>query len=208
MTAKSTKTIDQVVAQTINTVTAAAVAQGFIPEQQAADAWAISFDNIAHVPDLNTLSDDAFFAAEQTYGRYLYSKALLRDGDDKLNAEQRERLTDIVQRYEVYGHDMVENTYRASLVSAVLGGAALTSAAAIAAEAFVIGLTGSTLLGSVASIGLIFATAFAVFKFGDQMLSVLRWVADHLAAAVGTVCDWISAGWNMLTDLVSNALPK
>lgn len=203
MTAKNTKTVDQVVAATIDTVTAAAVAQGFIPEQQAADAWSLSFDNIAHIPVTTDMDDVDYLNTVAELPRYLGCKVTLRDTPDLTDTE-RASLEDTVRRYETCGESLVENAYRASIAGAIIGGAALTSAASIAAEAFVVGLTGSTLLGSVAGIGLIFATAFAVFKFGDELLDVLRWISDRIAAAVGTVWEWVSAGWDALMTIVSN----
>lgn len=197
-------TIDQVVAETIDTVKAAAVAQGIIPEQQAADRWVINFDDIAHIPNIHTMSDDDFFALRDTYSRYVSSKLFLRDNTGKLTDDMVASLTDIVRRYDTEGHDMVENCYRASIVAAVAGGASLLTVAGVAASSFVVGLTGSVMFANMAAVGLIFTAALGVFKFGNELRELLRWISDRLASAVNTVCDWVAAGWQWLMDTINN----
>lgn len=168
-----TAMVEKVIAETIDTVKAAAVAQGIIPEQQAADSWVISFDDIAHIPDISTMSDEDFFALRDTYSRYVYSKLFLRDNNGKLSDDSVATLTDIVRRYDTEGEAMVENCYRASIVAAVAGGASLHTSAGVAASNFVIAMTGSAMFANMAVVGLIFTAAFGRFKFGDKMLDML-----------------------------------
>ncbi len=196
-------TIDQTVAATIDDVQASAKAQGFIPEQQEEASWELRTDDIAHIPDFHTLSDAELADAESKYGRYHYHKAMLRDFAAEMPADVRLAFVNIVKMYEVHGEALVENTYRAALLAALAGGAATISAVGVAASTFVIGLTGSVTIANMAVVSLIFAAAFAVFKYGDELLAVLRWISDRVAMALDTVCDWVAAGWKWLNEMIA-----
>lgn len=204
MTKRNPVTIEQVVDKTIDDVTAAAKAQGFIPDQQDEALWSLYFDNVRHIPDLKSLSDEDYAGAKDKYGRYPHAKAMLRDFGTEMPQAAHAAYLDIVKLYETHGESLVENSYRGALLAALAGGASLISAVGVAASSFVIGLTGSVAVANMSAVALIFAAAFAVFKYGEQLLDVLRWIADRIAVAIDTVCEWIAAGWRILQDTIDN----